>query len=340
MRIVVANVRSGAECAEFGSTVGRLRSTNVRITVVKVPVRSVRGLAVVVEVLVPFVVAQAVSDSVTVTSKHWRMRFGLTLPIFDSMGDPHVLAELAHTAEQAGWEAVFVWDHVYYRPPVHAATDPWIAMAAIAMRTNSVRIGPMVTPLARRRPHVVARQVVALDHLSHGRFVLGVGLGLDGSGGEFQRFGEETDDKRRAAIFDEGLELLVDLLGGAPVDHDGEHFRASDVSFLPKPVREHIPVWVAARWPHRRPLRRAARHDGVFVIDIEPEQLPTVVNEIAAQRAAGLDGYDVVVDALPGTDPRPWADAGATWMLTTFDPFSASPELVREVIGAGPGATG
>ena len=130
------------------------------------------------------------------------MRAGLTLPIFDGLADPRLLADLAATAEQAGWDGVFVWDHVVYRSPVRAATDPWIATAAMAARTERVALGPMVTPLARRRPQVVARQAVALDHLSGGRLVLGVGLGLDRSGGELSRFGEELDDRRRAAMLD------------------------------------------------------------------------------------------------------------------------------------------
>lgn len=103
------------------------------------------------------------------------MRFGLTLPIFDELANPRLLADLAAEAESTGWDGVFVWDHIYYREPIKASTDPWIALAAMAMSTSAVALGPMVTPLARRRPHVVARQVAALDHLSHGRMILGTG---------------------------------------------------------------------------------------------------------------------------------------------------------------------
>ena len=182
------------------------------------------------------------------------MNYGLTLPIFDEMADPAVLAELATEAEEAGWDGVFVWDHVYYRPPVTAATDPWIALAAMAAATDSITLGPMVTPLARRRPQVVARQIVALDQLSEGRMVLGVGLGLDSSGGEFVRFGEETDVAVRAERYDEALRVLRALLTGHRVDHDGPHYRVSDAQFLPRPYRGRLPVWTAVRWPNRRPL--------------------------------------------------------------------------------------
>src|SRR4051812_47040547 len=193
------------------------------------------------------------------------MRFGLTLPPFDGLADPGLLADLAVAAEAAGWDGVFVWDHVRYRAPVRAATDPWIALAAIAVRTERIALGPMVTPLARRRPHIVARQLVAIDQLSAGRVVLRAGLGPDRSGEEFARFGEQPDLAIRAAMLDEALDVITALLGGEPVDHHGTHYTATDVTFLPRPVRGHIPVWIAARWPNPRPLQRAARYDGLYV---------------------------------------------------------------------------
>jgi len=264
------------------------------------------------------------------------MRYGLTLPIFDALADPLVLADLAAAAEEAGWDGVFVWDHVVYRSPIRAATDPWIATAAMAMRTERIALGPMVVPLARRRPQIVARQAVALDHLSGGRFVLGVGLGLDRSGGELSRFGEETDDRRRAEMLDEALELLGRLLSGELVDHHGAHYTIDGVQFLPTPVRGHLPTWVAARWPNKRPMRRAARYDGLFVIDVTAADLPAAIAEVERSRPDGLAGYDVVVEADPGSDARPWEDAGATWWLASPDPFTLSLDAVRAVVDAGP----
>jgi alkanesulfonate monooxygenase SsuD/methylene tetrahydromethanopterin reductase-like flavin-dependent oxidoreductase (luciferase family) len=265
------------------------------------------------------------------------MRFGLTLPIFDHLADPNLLADLAAEAEQAGWDAVFVWDHVRYRAPVQSATDPWIAIAAMALQTERVLLGPMVTPLARRRPQIVARQLVALDHLSNGRMVFGVGLGLDTSGEEFVRFAEEPDLRRRAAILDEGLEVLTGLLSGDEVNHHGMHLMVSGVRFMPKPVQPHLPIWVANRWPNRAPLRRAARYDGLFVVELTPTDLPETIAIIAATRPGGLDGYDVIVQDGAGVDPGPWADAGATWLLTRFDQFTVTPAEVRTVIARGPG---
>jgi alkanesulfonate monooxygenase SsuD/methylene tetrahydromethanopterin reductase-like flavin-dependent oxidoreductase (luciferase family) len=264
------------------------------------------------------------------------LRYGLTLPIFDALAHPRVLGGLAASAEEAGWDGVFVWDHVIYRAPVRAATDPWIATAAIATRTSRVAVGPLVTPLARRRPHIVARQAVALDQLSAGRLVLGVGLGLDRSGGELSSFGEELDDRSRAEMLDEALDVVTALLAGVPVDHRGTHYTATGVTFLPTPVRGHLPIWVAARWPYRRPMRRAARYDGLFLIDGVPTDLPAAIAEVARARPGGLDGYDIVVDAPPRSDPRPWQDAGATWWLASPSPFGLAVDDVRAVIEAGP----
>jgi alkanesulfonate monooxygenase SsuD/methylene tetrahydromethanopterin reductase-like flavin-dependent oxidoreductase (luciferase family) len=256
------------------------------------------------------------------------MRCGAFLPIFDELASPSVLARLAADAEAAGWDGVFVWDHVVYRAPIESATDPWIAMAAIAVATERIQFGPMVTPLARRRPWIVARQAVALDQLSGGRFVLGLGLGLDASGGELSRFGEELDDRRRASMLDEGLEVLTGLLSGAPVDHHGEHYDVS-TTFLPTPVR-HLPIWLAARWPNRRPIARALRHDGIFLIDTQdPAALASIV-------ADARPGFDVVVEGSPGSDVSGWAAAGATWWLAAFDPFTVTVDEVSAVISDGP----
>jgi alkanesulfonate monooxygenase SsuD/methylene tetrahydromethanopterin reductase-like flavin-dependent oxidoreductase (luciferase family) len=264
------------------------------------------------------------------------VRCGIFLPIFDDLADPGLLAGLAADAEAAGWDGVFLWDHVYYRPPVRAVTDPWIALAAMAIATTSVVLGPMVTPLARRRPQILARQVAAIEQLAPERFVLGVGLGLDASGHELSRFGEEADDRHRAVMFDEALPLVIDLLSGEPVDHRGAHFTAADVRFLPAPARR-VPVWVAARWPNRRPIERALRHDGVFIIDIDdPTALALVVADIRSRRAGSLDDYEVVVTSRDRYAATSWAAAGATWWLAGFDPFTVTADDVRAVIRVGP----
>jgi alkanesulfonate monooxygenase SsuD/methylene tetrahydromethanopterin reductase-like flavin-dependent oxidoreductase (luciferase family) len=232
-------------------------------------------------------------------------RRGIFVAPFEELSEPGLVAELAVSAERRGWDGFFVWDHVAYREPVRALADPWVTLAAVAVATERLVIGPLVTPLARRRPHQLARETVTLDRLSRGRLVLGVGLG-SGRTGEFDpdRFGEERDARARARLLDEGLDRLL-------VYWDGE--------FEPRPVQQpRIPVWVAARWPHRRPLRRAARFDGLFPIDLPgPEALAELAGEVRALR--GDARFDLVVENPPGTDPAPWVAAGATWCLTGFD---------------------
>ena len=131
------------------------------------------------------------------------MRSNLFVPIFDELADPASVARLSAEAEEAGWHGVFVWDHVRWREPVVEVADPWITLAAVATSTERVRLGPMVTPLARRRPVKVARETATLDRLSGGRLTLGVGLGSDRFGDEFSITGEELDDRRRAGMLDE-----------------------------------------------------------------------------------------------------------------------------------------
>ncbi len=224
-------------------------------------------------------------------------RRGIFVAPFGELAEARVCADLAAEAEAAGWDGVFLWDHVAYREPVRAIADPWVCLAAIAMVTERVTIGPLVTPLPRRRPHQLARETVTLDRLSGGRLVLGVGIGSENTE-EFvpERFGEEGDMRARARLLDDGLDALRSYWDGA---------------FEPGPVGR-IPVWVAARYPNRRPLRRAARHDGLFPIDLPG---PDALRELVAELPPGLD---VVVTNPPGADPAPWEAAGATWCLTGF----------------------
>jgi alkanesulfonate monooxygenase SsuD/methylene tetrahydromethanopterin reductase-like flavin-dependent oxidoreductase (luciferase family) len=266
------------------------------------------------------------------------VRHGLFLPIFGELSNPRVTAGLAAEAEKAGFDGVFVWDHVHYRMPATHVADAWITLAAIAATTDHVRLGPLVTPLPRRRPQVVARQATALDQLSGGRAVLGVGAGRD-SARELSAFGEELDDRVRAQMLDEALDVITALWTGEDVHHQGRHYRADGVAFRPTPVqRPRIPVWVAGRWPYRRPLQRAARYDGYFPIDLAaPDQLVDLLGDLHARRAAASP-MDVVVEGRPGDDPAPWAAAGATWWLIRFSPFDVDAAVVRRVIAAGPPA--
>lgn len=264
------------------------------------------------------------------------LRFGFDFPPFGEMADPIAVAELAATAEAAGWDGVFLWDHITYREPVTDAGDPWIALAAIAMATERVKIGSMVTPLPRRRPQIVARQAVGLDQLSRGRFILGAGLGLDRSGRELSAFGEELDDRTRGAMLDESLAVIDGLWSGERFTHRGEHYLVDDVTFLPEPVQQpRLPIWLAGRWPHRRPLRRAARWDGLFLIDqAEPGELAAAVDFISTERG-DIAGFDIVTHQPVDADPGPWAAAGATWLMTKT-PYDVAARDLLAIARAGP----
>jgi alkanesulfonate monooxygenase SsuD/methylene tetrahydromethanopterin reductase-like flavin-dependent oxidoreductase (luciferase family) len=270
------------------------------------------------------------------------MRSGLFVPIFDQLADPALVARLSAEAEDVGWDGFFVWDHVRWREPILEVADAWITLAAIAAATRAIRLGPMVTPLARRRPVKVARETVTLDQLSGGRLTLGVGLGSDRSGNELSITGEELDDRRRARMLDDALEILTAAWSGEPVHHRGEHYTVDGMRFLPRPVqRPGIPVWVGGYPGKRRPLRRAARFQGFFPVDLEhPDQLAEIVTELTTLRKEiGRDvteAFDVVAALPPGTDPAPYTSAGATWWMVEFPWDEVSVDQVRGVIREGP----
>ena len=267
-----------------------------------------------------------------------QLRSALWLPLFDDLADPRVAASLAAEAEEAGWHGFFVWDHLFWRAPVRQAADPWIALAAVATATERLRIGPMVTTLARRRPAKVARETASLDILSGGRLTLGVGIGSDRFGGEFSKTGEEQDDRMRAQMLDEQLEILAAAWSGDPVRHRGQHYLVDDVAFLPRPVqRPGVPVWAAGFPGNAKPIRRAARLDGFFPVNLEhPDPLAEAVAALTELRG-DLDGYDVAIALPPGADPGPYAAAGATWWFPEVEP-GASIDTVRGVLKDGPAA--
>jgi alkanesulfonate monooxygenase SsuD/methylene tetrahydromethanopterin reductase-like flavin-dependent oxidoreductase (luciferase family) len=271
-----------------------------------------------------------------------RVRSGLFLPLFDVLADPAVVARLCGEAEEAGWDGVFVWDNLRFGEPVVDVADPWITLAAMATATERIRLGPMVTPLARRRPVKVARETATLDRLSGGRLTFGVGLGSDHFAQEYSITGEELDDRRRAAMLDESLEILAAAWSGEPVHHRGEHYTVDGMRFQPRPVqRPGVPVWVAGFYGKPRPVRRAARHQGFFPLGLDqPEQLAEVVADLAGlRREAGRDPaepYDIVVALPPGDDPAPYAAAGATWWLVDFPWDALSVDQVRAVVRDGP----
>jgi alkanesulfonate monooxygenase SsuD/methylene tetrahydromethanopterin reductase-like flavin-dependent oxidoreductase (luciferase family) len=254
------------------------------------------------------------------------MRYGLALPTGGECGDPRFLVELAERAEAAGWEGVFLEDYVVFQgDPTAPTCDPWIALTGMALRTERVLLGTAVTPLARRRPWIVARQAAAIDQLSVGRMVLGAGLGDVGDhvgrDASFTHFGEEADARRRAGMLDEALEIVVGLWTGEPFSYRGEHFTVDEVSFVPPPVqRPRIPIWIGGGYPNPGPTRRAARWDGSLLYGV-PEHDLSPDDVRAIREAAGDRPYDVVVGGRARQEDweaerqrlRAVASAGATW---------------------------
>ncbi|HET9138675.1 LLM class flavin-dependent oxidoreductase [Actinophytocola sp.] len=265
-------------------------------------------------------------------------RSALWLPLFDDLADPRVVARLAAEAEEAGWDGCFVWDQLSWREPVRQIADPWITLAAMATATERIRLGPMVTPLPRRRPAKVARETATLDRLSGGRLTLGVGIGSDRFGGELSRTGEQLDDRQRGRMLDESLAILAAAWSGGPVRHRGEHHTVDGIAFLPRPVqRPGVPVWAAGFPGNLKPIRRAARLDGFFPANLEhPDQLAEIVATITGLRSGSAGPHDIAVGLPFGADPAPFIAAGATWWLPEFEP-GVPLDTVRGVLRDGPG---
>jgi alkanesulfonate monooxygenase SsuD/methylene tetrahydromethanopterin reductase-like flavin-dependent oxidoreductase (luciferase family) len=255
------------------------------------------------------------------------MHFAIDTPNFGEYADPRLLAQFARDAEDAGWDGFFLWDHIGANWP-YPVGDPWIQLAAMAMTTERIKLGTTVTPLPRRRPWQLARQVVSLDHLSAGRVILGVGIGSD-SAQEYSCFGESPDDRIHAAMLDEGLAILTGLWRGEPFSFQGVHYQLNQAQFLPAPVQvPRIPIWLAGIWPHKRPFRRAAQWDGICPIGREriptPEDVQEMLTYIRQYRQADMP-FDVVLGAYERDGSAmlaqlaDYAEAGVTWWLECFD---------------------
>jgi alkanesulfonate monooxygenase SsuD/methylene tetrahydromethanopterin reductase-like flavin-dependent oxidoreductase (luciferase family) len=222
---------------------------------------------------------------------------------------------VAVAAERAGWDGIFVWDHLWNRTFAPFA-DPFVTLAAIAVATDRVQIGTMVVALPRRRPQLVAQAVTSLDHLSQGRMVLGLGLGVD-SYGEYSAFGEPAgDDRARAAAVDAGIELLVPMLAGEPVPGAGG--RVVNTGGVQRP---RVPIWVAGRAGLRAGPRRANRHqlEGLALVD-RREWSPRDVSDALGAGALTAGTLDVVLVGGVHPDPDALAAAGATWCMPEVEP--------------------
>ena len=267
------------------------------------------------------------------------MRYGIVV----NAGGPREMGELAHEAEAAGWDGVFYYDAIAIG--AIELYDPWVVLAAMAMRTERVRLGLMIAAPARRRPWKLARETTTLDILSGGRLVLPVGLGtLDDAA--FGNVGERTEARVRAELLDESLAILAGLWTGEAFAFEGTHYRFGPMTFRPTPIqRPRIPIWAVGAWPNERSMRRVMRWDGIVTQTEEPSEIRAIVDDVARQRPTGSSDqpFEVVVQGATRADgPRaavaavePFVDAGATWWIDANwdEPTVAS---VRARIAAGP----
>ncbi len=268
------------------------------------------------------------------------MQFGIYAPNFGPFADPHTLAQLAYEAEEAGWHGFFLWDHIHYSEAL-PLVDPAVALTAMALRTQRLRLGPLVTPLPSRNPWQVARQAVSLDLASNGRFVQGVGLGVDWWK-EYSGLGMSANDVQHGAMLDEGLEILTGLWSGKPFSYKGAHYSINRMQFQPAPLQKpRIPIWLGGLWPNKRPFRRAANYDGIFPIGRNGNMTPTDVREMLSyiqQFRTATTPFDVVLrDALPSNSTRAtvllneYAAAGVTWLLEGFGPNNSTAQLSAKI---------
>jgi alkanesulfonate monooxygenase SsuD/methylene tetrahydromethanopterin reductase-like flavin-dependent oxidoreductase (luciferase family) len=286
------------------------------------------------------------------------VRFSINIPNFGDFADPRAVAKVAVEAEQAGWDGLFVWDHVVHSKRQRRGEpfgDPWILLTAAALATSRVKLGTLLTPVPRRRPEQLARQVATLDALSGGRMIFAGGLGGPIED-EYGSFGDATDPKLLAERLDEGLEILRRYWSGDLVDHHGTHYEVNDVELLPATVQKpHPPVWIGGFWPNRAPMRRAARWDGAAPLFMSAKHgvVPPVdeFRELASyvQEHRENDGdrrFEFVLGGVTPGDPEaaaaviePLAAAGATWwderQLQTSDDLQRLTPVLRRV-GHGP----
>jgi alkanesulfonate monooxygenase SsuD/methylene tetrahydromethanopterin reductase-like flavin-dependent oxidoreductase (luciferase family) len=275
------------------------------------------------------------------------VRFGIFLPPFAEFAEPRRVVDLARHVETAGWDGLFLWDHMLAFPGM-AVADPWVVMAGVATVTQRIRMGALVTPLPRRRPWVLSREMATLDCLSDGRLIGGVGLGDDGWT-EFSSFGDAVEPVLRGEMLDESLDLLKRFLSGEPVDFDGRHYTVHSPSLLPTPAQNPLPLWGAVRWPNRKPLARIAQLQGCFPIFHTSEGLPPPdPADIEALRAALLErgaatDIDIAVRCTLSTEEQASVPdtvaaleaSGVTWILEAIAP-GTDPDVVSRIVEQGP----
>ncbi len=275
-------------------------------------------------------------------------KYGLYVPNFGKASHPQTLAQLAKEAEKHGWDGFFLWDHLVEWEKRVPISDSFTALAAMAVKTNRIRIGTTLTPLPRLKPWIAARQTATLDQLSDGRLVLGVGLGAKESC-DYPRFGENADNRVLAQKLDESLEIITGLWTGKPFSHKGMHYKLGKTVFQPTPKQKpRIPIWVGGFWPRKGPFKRAANWDGTIPLVVpeglpKPDDLKQIIAYIKEHRTATAPFDLVNIGWTTGTNRArdaeklaAYQDAGITWWLESLFTKRDSPEGMLKRIQQGP----
>jgi len=290
------------------------------------------------------------------------LKFGLYCPTFGDYSDPRYLVELAQLAESSGWDGFFLWDHILLTGSGLPVADATTTLAAIATSTNKINFGPMITPIPRRRPWKLAKELITLDHLSRGRTILGAGIGSPDW--EYTLFSENPSLKTRAEKLDEGLEIIAKMCTGKRFSHSGNQYTVLEEEIGPGSVQNpRIPTWIAGTYGSKAPFRRAARWDGVFPIKMDVDelrkpsdsvrnwsstwmstaQLAEVVEYIKRQRGS-LTGFEVAYsgstlgdsDSVASEKVQEFEESGATWWLEWILDAPNLVDKYMELIEKGP----
>jgi alkanesulfonate monooxygenase SsuD/methylene tetrahydromethanopterin reductase-like flavin-dependent oxidoreductase (luciferase family) len=268
------------------------------------------------------------------------MHYGIEVVPFGDFSDPRAIVRLAQAAEESGWEGLWIWDHMLIP---YGAGDPWVTLSAVAASTKAIKLCAGVSPLPRYRPHLLARTLAGLDILSAGRVIFGTGLGI---APDFVPFGEPQEERERAAMLDEGLDLLCGYLSGEEISHHGKYYTAEAARLVPSPVQKpRLPIWIGGDSPAA--LRRAARWDGWIIGTVDEKSNITKTPERVAEQTAYIQShrngnrpFDIVVDGVSNAGERGLAgdyeQAGATWWFECIHLLRGTVEELIQRIQAGP----
>lgn len=271
------------------------------------------------------------------------MKYGLALPYNQTRNIPIWAA----MAEKAGWDGVFLGDAVW-------TEDPLVALAAAASATSHIRLGTMLVPVPLRHPWKIASEALALDRLSSGRMILGLGTGAVWMG--WHAFPDvETGARDRAEMLEETIDIVTLFFGREPFDYDGKHFHLAltqldPVHYPPPPIQQpRIPVWAPLIWPLRNSKRWILKCDGLFAEkwgdegpgQVTPADVQAMKTYVLDHRDEGMP-FDVVVTGKTGLDAsaeeqdamHAWQEAGATWWME--DRFGGEAEEMQDRIAQGP----